>query len=182
MKIIKEETIFEGKYLKFKKKYFIDKNKVEKAWEYTEKNNADSNFVVIFALTENKEVILERNYRVPFEKWFIELPMGARDQKEEKEIETARRELLEETGYKAKELIPILKGKVSSLATEIASFYFAENIELVAKPSTGPAEEIEVIKVPLNKLVNFVLNPPKNTEIDVLILSILPILKEKKII
>ena len=182
MKITKEETIFKGKYLKFKKKYFIDKNGVEKAWEYVGKNNADSAFVVIFALTKNKEVILERNYRVPFEKWFIELPMGACNQKEEKEIETARRELLEETGYKAKKLIPILKGKVSSLTTEIASFYFAEDVELVAKPSTGSAEEIEVIKVPLNKLVDFVLNPPKDTEIDVLVLSILPILKKKKLI
>ena len=104
MKITKEETIFEGKYLKFKKKYFIDKNGEEKAWEYVEKNNADSTFVVIFALTKNKEVILEKNYRVPFEKWFIELPMGACDQKEEKEIEAARDVLI-------LSILPILKKK-----------------------------------------------------------------------
>ena len=182
MEIIKEETIFEGKYLRFKRKYFKDRNGKERIWEYVKRNGVSSTFVVIFALTKNKEVILEKNYRVPFEKWFIELPMGLCDQKGEKEIEAARRELLEETGYEAKKLIPILRGKVSSGITEIASFYFAENVELVAKPSTDPAEEIEVIKIPLNKLVDFVLNPPKNAEIDVLILSILPILKKKKLI
>ena len=180
MEIIKEETIFKGKYLRFKKKYFKDRNGKEKIWEYVERNGI-STFVAIFALTKNKEVILERNYRVPFEKWFIELPMGLCDQGE-KEIEAAKRELLEETGYEAKELIPILRGKVSSGITEIASFYFAENVKLIANPSTDPAEEIEVIKVPLNKLVDFVLNPPKDIGIDVLILSILPILKKKKLI
>jgi ADP-ribose pyrophosphatase len=182
MEITKEETISEGKYLRFKRKYFKDRNGKEKTWEYVERNGISSTFVVIFALTKNKEVILEKNYRVPFEKWFLELPMGLCDEKGEKEIKTAQRELLEETGYKAKKLIPILKGKVSSGITEIASFYFAENVELVAKPSTDPAEEIEVIKVPLNKLVNFILNPPNNTKISVLILSILPILKKKKLI
>ncbi len=182
MEITKEETIFEGQYLKFKRKYFKDKDGKERIWEYVKRNGISSTFVVIFALTKNKEVILEKNYRVPFEKWFLELPMGLCDEKGEKEIKTAKRELLEETGYEAKKLIPILKGKVSSGIIEIASFYFAENVELVAKPSTDPAEEIEVIKVPLNELVDFVLNPPENTGIDVLILSILPILKKKKLI
>jgi len=38
------------------------------------------------------------------------------------------------------------------------------------------------LKVPLKKLVSFLLNPPQNTKVDIKILSFLPILKEKKLI
>lgn len=181
MKILKTETIFNGKFLRFKRKYFENKNGEKGEWEYVERKISPT-FVTIFALTKKKEVILERIYKIPFEKWFIELPAGLCDKKEESEVKTARRELLEETGYQAKKLIPIFKGKVSSGITEEGIFYFTKNTELVKNSSLDLGEEIKVIKVPLNKLVDFILNPPKNTGVDVKILSILPILEKKKLI
>jgi ADP-ribose pyrophosphatase len=183
MEILKTETIFNGKYLKMKRKHFKTKNGKKEVWECVERKIASPVFVAIFALTKNKEVILEKNYRVPLEGWVIELPAGLCDKKGESEIETARRELLEETGYKAKKLIPIFKSPVNSgITNEEVRFYFAAEATLVSKPLTEDTEEIEVIKIPLNKLLDFILNPSKNTKSDIKILSILPILKKKKLI
>lgn len=182
MKILKTETVLNGNYLTFKRKHFQAINGRKSSWEYIEKKDAEQLFVSVFALTDKKEVILERIFRVPFEKFFIELPSGARDRKGEKEIETAKREFLEETGYKIKKIMPVLRGKITSLSNEEAILYFASEIEFTGKTYKEDVEEIEIIKVPLSKLVDFVLNPPKNTKIDIKILSILPILEKKKLI
>ena len=183
MKILKTETVFDGKYLRMKRKHFKTKNASKGVWEYIERKTFSSAFVAIFALTKKKEVILERNYRVPLEGLVIELPAGLCDKKGESEIKTAQRELLEETGYYAKKLIPILRGPlVPGETNEEISFYFAPEVELVSKPSTGDAEEIEIIKVPLDKFVDFILNPPKGARINATVLSILPILRKKKLI
>ncbi len=183
MEILKTETAFDGKYLKFKKRYFKTLKGKTEYWEYVERKTISTTFVAIFALTKNKEIILEKNYRVPFEDYIIELPAGLCDKKGESEIKTAERELLEETGYMSKKMTFIFKGPVlSGTAKEEMSLYFAPEAELIAKPDTEDAEEIEIIKVPLNKLVNFILNSSQNTKIDIKILSILPILAKKKLI
>lgn len=58
--------------------------------------------VVILALLDNGHVVLERQFRYPHGKVFIELPAGKRDPGEAGEA-SARRELREETGYVAQE-------------------------------------------------------------------------------
>lgn len=55
-------------------------------------------YVGVVALTENNEVVTVRQYRPAIEQYTIELPAGIVDPGEAPE-ETARRELLEETGY-----------------------------------------------------------------------------------
>lgn len=57
--------------------------------------------VVILALTEHNEVILERQHRYPLHRDFIELPAGKFDAGEA-DLSCAQRELLEETGYTAR--------------------------------------------------------------------------------
>ena len=182
MKIIKRETIFNGKYLKFKRNHFITKSGKKGFWEFVERKSFGPP-VVIFALTKEKEVILEKVYRVPFEEWILELPAGLQDKKGEKEENAAKRELLEETGYKAKKAIPIFKGPMSpgENSGEII-VYFAEGAVFARKPLLEDVEEIEVLKVPLKKLAGFVEKESKKMKVDVKILSILPILQEKKLI
>jgi ADP-ribose pyrophosphatase len=67
------------------------------AWrEYVEHPGA----VVIFALPAPGSVLLERQYRYPLRRHFIELPAGKREPGEDPLI-TAQRELVEECGYEA---------------------------------------------------------------------------------
>jgi len=58
--------------------------------------------VAILALLDNGNLVMERQYRYPPQREFIELPAGKIDHGEDILI-TAQRELLEETGYVARE-------------------------------------------------------------------------------
>src|SRR6516164_6695347 len=56
---------------------------------------------VMMAVDDRKRVLLVRQYRLPAEKYLWELPAGRLDPGE-KPLQAAKRELIEETGYRAK--------------------------------------------------------------------------------
>jgi ADP-ribose pyrophosphatase len=56
---------------------------------------------VMMAMDEKDRILLVRQYRLPAEDYLWELPAGKIDEGE-KALQTAKRELAEETGYKAK--------------------------------------------------------------------------------
>jgi ADP-ribose pyrophosphatase len=56
---------------------------------------------VMMAVDEKKRILLVRQYRLPAEKYLWELPAGRLDPGE-KPLQAARRELIEETGYRAR--------------------------------------------------------------------------------
>ena len=72
---------------------------------------------VMMAVDEKKRVLLVRQYRLPAEKRMWELPAGRLDEGE-KPLQAAKRELKEETGYKA--------AKWSKLASYYASPGFVQ--------------------------------------------------------
>ena len=57
--------------------------------------------VVMLALSDNSKLLLERQYRYPLARHFLELPAG-KIEAGEAHLETARRELQEECGYAAR--------------------------------------------------------------------------------
>ncbi len=182
MKIIKTKTIFQGKYLKVKETHFVSESGTKETWEYIEKEPSIP-FVVIFALTKDKEVLLEKIYRVPFQQQVLELPSGMNDVEGESEAEAASRELFEETGYQAKGIIPVFRYSISpAVSTHEGSFYFASDVEYVGGNETDGVEEIEVVKVPLKELTSYILEQGKNMKISSRILAIVPILREKGLI
>lgn len=62
--------------------------------------------VVILPIVSANEICLIKNYRVAVGKVLLELPAGTREPNEPA-IETARRELTEETGYRTDQLAPL---------------------------------------------------------------------------
>jgi len=56
---------------------------------------------VMMAVDERQRVLLVRQYRLPAQRFLWELPAGSIDEGE-KPLQTAKRELVEETGYRAK--------------------------------------------------------------------------------
>lgn len=184
MKIIKKETVFEGEHLKFVRKHFKTSRGEEGIWETIERKGIHNNgAVVIVALTRERELILERNWRAPLESFVIQFPAGLSDKEGESEEEVARRELLEETGYKAGKLIPvILVPLCPALTPTRATHFFAPEVKFVGKESKEISEEIEVLNISVEKLDDFLLNLPKDTELDLRVPGILWVLERKRLI
>jgi ADP-ribose pyrophosphatase len=183
MRVTDKEVLFTGDYLRLVKKRFSTEAG-EGIWETVERvNTSDIGAVVVVALTKDKEVILERNWRFPIESSVIQFPAGLRDAPGESEEETARRELLEETGYQAQELIPIIIAPEDPVLTPTkVSHFFPPNAKYVGKEEKHLGEKIEVIKIPIDKLRDFLLNLPSETMLDLRVTGILWILEKGNII
>jgi ADP-ribose pyrophosphatase len=105
------------------------------------------------------------------------------DIENESSEETARRELLEETGYKAKKLIPILTAPTSPvLSPTTAYYYFAPDVEYTGGENRETGEDIEIITVPRESIGKFLLTPPKDTARDMAVAGIIKIMEEKGLI
>ena len=181
---IRKEIVKEGKYINFVRKHFLTRSGKEGTWEMVERNNVfHGGAVAIVAITRDREVILERHWRYAIESFVIQLPAGLTDQEGEGEEETARRELREETGYLAKELIPIkVTPECSVMTTAMVKHYLAPNVEYVGGEKPDDAEIIEVLKVPLKKIPDLILNLPPDTILDLRVPGMLWILEKMKLI
>lgn len=184
MKVTRREVLFEGNYLRVVEKY-VEKGTSEKwTWEAIERVNVyGRGAVVIAAITGDNELLLERNWRAPIESFIIQFPAGLTDKQGENEEESARRELMEETGYLAEELFPIISMPISPDLTSIeATYFFAPQVEFTGQNRTDSTEVIEVIKVPLSSLDNFLLNPPADTVVDLRVMGFIWLLRQRNLI
>lgn len=95
---LESETIFDGKIVKLTK----DKVRCPNGRETTREVIKHCGASCVVAV-HNDKIIMEKQYRYPFDEVMIEIPAGKLD-KGEDVLECARRELEEETGYYANKL------------------------------------------------------------------------------
>jgi 8-oxo-dGDP phosphatase len=119
--------------------------------------------VGILALDESRRVLMIRQYRHPVGRLLWELPAGLRDVTGEPLLQTARRELLEESGYRAARW-DVLVDYFSSpgIITERLRVFLARGLELVPEAERDFVPEIEeahllVDWVPLEKAISLIL-------------------------
>lgn len=184
MKVIDKKIVFKGRFLRIVDKHIVNSKGQKSVWETVERTNvAGRGAVVIIALTSQGELIFEKNWRAPLESYVIQFPAGLTDTVGESEEETARRELLEETGYRADRLIPVIAVPLApAVLPTSAMHYFAPDVEYVGSKNSKDTEEIEVIKVPLAQVSDFLLNCPEEVALDLRVPGILWIMREKKMI
>ena len=115
-----------------------------------------SGAVVIVPLLDDGRVLLERQFRYPVQRVMIEFPAGKLDVPGEDKLACARRELLEETGYTAREwahageLHPVI-----SYSTEVIDIWFARGLVDSGKRSLDEGEFLEVFAATPQELLEW---------------------------
>lgn len=149
--VIDRETLWEGRFLRAIRLKYKDSSGKLRDWEAIERVNCKG-IVAIVPITDDGQVLLIRQFRPPLNGYVIEFPAGLNDRDEPLD-QVAQRELIEETGYKAKEIIFLGRGPLSSgSSVEILTVYLAKGLEFVGIGEQDETEEIDVIKVPLDSV------------------------------
>jgi len=111
--------------------------------------------VMIVALADDDTVVLERQYRYPLERSFIEMPAGKLDPGEDP-LACARRELREETGYEAGrwERLGVIHNAIG-YSNEKIEIFLARDLAF-AGASTDAGEVLEVFTAPWRQLLEWI--------------------------
>ena len=128
-------------------------------WDFVRRPNSDS-CVGILAITDSNEVVLVEQFRIPVGKRVIEIPAGLVGDEEEHRgealAETAARELMEETGHRAKEVRAILSSPTSAgMTPEFTHLFLATGLSRETEGGGVSGEDITVHHVPLPELRDF---------------------------
>lgn len=144
-----EETVWQGKFISAKRRG---------RWEFV--GRARGIRAAVILPIDGDEVVLVEQYRVPLGCNCIELPAGLigddHGSEDEEALDAARRELEEETGYRAKEW-SVLGEFFSSpgMVSESFTLLKAEQLERTGEGGGTGDEEIEVHRVKLADIPDF---------------------------
>lgn len=158
-KVLKEEDISPSKYFPlYKQKIKYPNGKIEEDFYISKLGDV----ATTIALMADKKVLIVRQYKHGFGDITIEFPAG-RIKKGEVPLDCAKRELLEETGYRAKQYIPI--GLVCPSPTkDTAKVYGFIALELerindpILEPTFDSYEEIEILEYTLSEIKQLIKN------------------------
>jgi len=150
-RVLSSKEVFKGRVFSVFRDEVIEPTGVKNTREVIRHNGS----VVILAVDESKnpadpEIIFERQYRHAAGQFLLELPAG-RVEKGESTLAAAKREMIEETGYRAKKWSLLTKYFASpGFLGEWMQIYLAREIrEGDAQPEDD--EQIEVLRVPLSE-------------------------------
>lgn len=145
-KVLHSEYLFNQPWLTVRKDHCLLPNGQEIPAFYV---NEYPEWVNVFALTDEGNVLMVKQYRHGIGLVSIELPGGVAEKGEDLQ-EGCKRELLEETGYAFEEWEFL--GKVCanpSTTNNFTHFYLARNGKKVAEQQLDEGEDLEVLHLPL---------------------------------
>ena len=132
--------------------------------------------VCVVPVTDEGEIIMERQFRYPFDEVIWEIPAGKLDSAGEDVLSAAKRELREETGYTAEKFTFLgdLYPSPAILSEKIA-MYLATGLRK-GEQELDEDEFLDVVKVPFAEVVDMILRgeiPDAKTQTAVLKAKIL---------
>ncbi|SDK50256.1 NUDIX hydrolase [Natronincola ferrireducens] len=152
-KTLKSERIYEGKIINLRVDTVELPHKKYSKREIVEHSGA----VGILAITEEKNIVLVRQFRKPVEEILLEIPAGKIEANETSEV-CALRELKEETGFETDNIRKLLDFYTTpGFSNEIMHIFLAQNLSKgIATPDED--EYIEIVHIPLEEAVKKIIN------------------------
>ena len=115
------------------------------------------NWVQIIPITPEDRLVMIRQYRHGCARIFLELPGGLIDKADLSHHQTAKRELLEETGYLAEDLSLLTRVYPQpAVLNTMGLTYLARGVERIAGPKLDVAEDIEVCLLELQRIPDMI--------------------------
>jgi ADP-ribose pyrophosphatase len=142
------KTIFEGDHV-----LVLERDH----WQYVERKKGKS-AVAVIAVTDDGEVLLTEQFRRPVNARVIDWPAGlvGDEDPEAGVVETARRELEQETGYACDSVELLAEGPTSpGITSERVALYRARGLRRSGDGGGVGGEEITVHAVPRGELVEW---------------------------
>lgn len=110
---------------------------------------------IVLPVFDNGDILLERQYRYPLRREFIEVPAGKLDPNESAEV-CAHRELIEETGYRAGEMKFLFEFYPAiGYCDEKMYFFLARELEHVGHERDAD-EFLEILRVPFDEAMRMI--------------------------
>jgi ADP-ribose diphosphatase len=141
------KTIFEGK-----KVQVLERD----GWEFVERIKGKS-AVVILGVTDDDRILFVEQFRRPVNARVIDFPAGlVGDDGQNDPAETAKKELLEETGYACSHVERLTNGPTSpGITSETVAFYAASGLEQRESGGGVGGEDITVHRIPRNAVADW---------------------------
>jgi ADP-ribose pyrophosphatase len=148
---ISTKTEYRGRLLHVKEDVVMLPDGSEAKREYVSHPGA----VAIIAVTDDGKIIMERQYRYPLQREFIEIPAGKIDEGED-DLATAQRELQEETGYVATRWRHLITTHPCiGYSNERIEFFLAEGLTF-QQHQREQGEFLDVFAVPLPEVLEWI--------------------------
>ncbi len=153
-KTIKEEYIYKGRIINLRKDEVELPNGKTASREVIEHPGG----VCILPLTDKNEIVMERQYRRPYDDVLLEIPAGKRDGNGEEPIECGKRELREETGAVAEKYTNLGELYPSpGYSAEVIYMFLAEGLTF-GSDDRDEDEFLNIELVPFEKALKMVLS------------------------
>ncbi len=148
--MIGSEVLFKGNFLEARR----DTVRLPDGGYATREYVVHPGAVVVVPLHDDGRVVLERQFRYPVGQVMIELPAGKLDAGEDPLL-CGQRELLEETGFRAREWARAGMMRLAiGYSTEIIHIYFARGLEAGAS-RLDHGEFVDVFAAPATQLLDW---------------------------
>ena len=151
-RLVRSESVYDGHFLKVRR----DQVKLPDGQLAWREHIVHPGAVMIVPIADDGQLVVERQHRYPLDHVLLEFPAGKLDPGETT-LDCARRELLEETGYTAREWRHLATIHTAIAYTnEAIDLFIARKLEKAGSAQLDAGEFVETIVVPFDEAIAMV--------------------------